>query len=230
VESDKRAMLKRELRRLWRSIYFVSRHASLDDQDNPESERFAELYQQLGVLWEFLGLQCRHWDGYHRNRSGKICCRICGKLKGAKEHWLLLPRIGNKGIGRRNVPTSKETFPNKRAAVVLTDAIRFHGVRLAVDVQNSYRSRLLHRRINIAPDRIVRFEEDGIECVSDTFDTETGRTVIIGRHSELLVLIPIEAEGATIIPVTVHATTRQQINFGCKPAGFEYESPTNDLF
>ena len=51
-------------------------------------------------------------------------------------------------------------------------------------------------------------------------DTETRRTVIIGRHDELLVLIPIEAEGTTIIPVTVHATTRQQINFRLQTGRF----------
>ena len=42
-------------------------------------------------------------------------------------------------------------------------------------------------------------------------DTESGRTVIVGRHDEVLVLIPIETDGSTIIPITVHATTRQQI-------------------
>jgi hypothetical protein len=35
-------------------------------------------------------------------------------------------------------------------------------------------------------------------------DTESGRTVVVGRHEELLVLIPIETEGSTIVPITVH--------------------------
>ena len=168
VEKDERVTLKQELRRLMRSMDFVSRHPSLNDKDNPECERFAELYQQLGMLWQFFGLQCRHWDGYRRNRSGTMVCRLCGIVKGAEEHWLLLPRKGDKSIGRKTVPTRKETFPHKRAAQVLTDSIRFHGVLLAVDVQNAYRSRLLNKNITIASDRIVRFEEGGIECVSDT--------------------------------------------------------------
>lgn len=130
--------------------------------------RFAELYQQLGMLWEFLGLQCRHWDGYRRNHSGTMLCRICGKLKGADEYWLLLPRKGNKSIGSKTIPTSDETFPHKRAAVMLSDSISFHGVQLSIDVQNAYRSRLLDRDITIASDRIVRFEEGGVECMSDT--------------------------------------------------------------
>jgi hypothetical protein len=55
------------------------------------------------------------------------------------------------------MPTSDETFPHKRAAVVLSDSIRFHGVQLAVHVQNAYRSKLFGRNITIASDRIVRF-------------------------------------------------------------------------
>lgn len=168
MKKDDRTALKRELRRLWRSMDLVSRHAALNDEDNPENQRFAELYQQLGMLWEFLGLQCRHWDGYRRNHSGTMLCRICGKLKGADEYWLLLPRKGNKSIGSKTMPTSDETFPHKRAAVVLSDSISFHGVQLTVDVQNAYRSRLLDQDITIASDRIVRFEEGGVECMSDT--------------------------------------------------------------
>lgn len=160
-------MLKQELRRLWRSMDFVSRHPSLKDEKNPESRRLAELYQQLGMLWEFLGLQCRHWHGYRKNRSGAMLCRICGKLKGADEHWLLLPRKGKKAIGRKTTPKSDKTFSYKRAAVVLGDSIRFHGVRLEVHVQNAYRSGLVGRDITIASDRVVQFEEDGIECTSD---------------------------------------------------------------
>ena len=35
--------------------------------------------------------------------------------------------------------------------------------------------------------------------------------LLFGRHHELLVLIPIETDGSTIVPISVHATTRQQI-------------------
>lgn len=168
MKKSDRPALKRELRRLWRSMDFVSRHPALNDEGNRDSQRFAELYQQLGMLWEFLGLHCRHWDGYRRNHSGTMLCRICGKVKGRDEHWVLLPRRGNKSIGSKTMPTSDETFPNKRAALALSDSISFHGVQLTVEVQNSYRSRLLDRDITIASDRIVRFEESGVECMSDT--------------------------------------------------------------
>jgi hypothetical protein len=52
-------------------------------------------------------------------------------------------------------------------------------------------------------------------------DTESGRTVIVGRHDELLVLIPIEMDGSTIIPITVHAITRQQIRFRLQTGRFQ---------
>ena len=51
-------------------------------------------------------------------------------------------------------------------------------------------------------------------------DTETGRTVIVGSYDALLVLIPIDIEGSTVTPVTVHATTRQQINFRLQSGRF----------
>ncbi len=48
------------------------------------------------------------------------------------------------------------------------------------------------------------------------YDTETGRAVVIGRHDKKLVVIPCEATDDVITPVTVHSTTRQQINFRLK--------------
>jgi len=55
------------------------------------------------------------------------------------------------------------------------------------------------------------------------FDTATGRNVVVGRHGQLLVLIPYEIIGDSITPVTIHATTRQQINFRLKNGRFIYE-------
>jgi len=45
------------------------------------------------------------------------------------------------------------------------------------------------------------------------FDTETGRHIVVGRHDQQLVIIPCEIREEAIIPVTVHAITRQQIRF-----------------
>jgi len=43
-------------------------------------------------------------------------------------------------------------------------------------------------------------------------DTVTGRVVATGRHEKLLVMVPYEQKGDTLTPVTIHATSRQQIN------------------
>jgi hypothetical protein len=55
------------------------------------------------------------------------------------------------------------------------------------------------------------------------FDTATGRNVVVGKHGLLLVLIPYERIGDSITPVTIHATTRQQINFRLKNGRFGHE-------
>jgi hypothetical protein len=54
-------------------------------------------------------------------------------------------------------------------------------------------------------------------------DTVTGRVVAVGRHKKLLVIIPYEQEGATLTPVTIHATSRQQINSRLKSGRLKNE-------
>lgn len=161
--------LRRELKRLFRNMSFVSRHPALSQQGQP-AERFAEIYQQLGMLWEFLALQCSHTEGWRKTREGMLVCRTCGTVRDVAEHWLLLPCRGRKIVGRKLLPNSSETFPNKKAASVVEDRLDFHGVKLAVSVHNAYRSRLIRRdkSVAIASDRIVRIHEDGIECWLDT--------------------------------------------------------------
>ena len=48
------------------------------------------------------------------------------------------------------------------------------------------------------------------------FDNVTQRRIVIGRHDRLLVMIPYEQSGKKINPLTIHATTRQQINLRLK--------------
>ena len=52
------------------------------------------------------------------------------------------------------------------------------------------------------------------------FDTVTGRLITIGRLDDILVMIPYETDQVSITPVTIHATTRQQINFRLKAGRF----------
>lgn len=162
--------LKSDLRQLRRSLDFVSRQPALQ-QDTREARRFAEIYQQLGLAWEFLALQCQHRGGWRKLRDGKSACKVCGQIRGMKEPWLLLPRDGKKTIGRRARPNSKRTFPNRQAGTVVNDTVEFHGAKLNVEVLNPHRSTsrwLRGRDWTIAADRLVRLEEDEIEVRFDS--------------------------------------------------------------
>ncbi|MFC1533094.1 hypothetical protein ACFL7M_07005 [Thermodesulfobacteriota bacterium] len=55
------------------------------------------------------------------------------------------------------------------------------------------------------------------------FDVATHRMIVINKHDDRLVMIPFEAKEDEIMPITVHATTRQQINFRLKTGRFRYE-------
>ena len=55
------------------------------------------------------------------------------------------------------------------------------------------------------------------------YDMATGRRVAIGQHNDRLVMIPYEAGEKSITPITIHATTRQQINFRIKTGRFTNE-------
>jgi len=51
-------------------------------------------------------------------------------------------------------------------------------------------------------------------------DTVTGRRIAVGRDKQRLVMIPYEQEGNILTPVTIHATTCQQINVRVKSGRF----------
>lgn len=51
-------------------------------------------------------------------------------------------------------------------------------------------------------------------------DTVTRRRVAVGRHGKRLVMVPYEQENDKVTPVTIHATTRQQINVRLKTGRF----------
>ncbi|MHB2147880.1 hypothetical protein ACX8XP_02360 [Calditrichota bacterium LG25] len=64
---------------------------------------------------------------------------------------------------------------------------------------------------------ILRYSEERY------FDTIARRLIVVGRHDERLVLIPYEKKKNEVIPITIHATTRQQIKFRLKTGRFVYE-------
>lgn len=166
----KKEELRKELNSLFKSMDFVS-NKFLNNKKigKKEFQIFFNIYQQLGLAWEFLGLQCRHWEGYKKTKEKKEACKICGKIKGIDDHYYLLPKDGPKKLGMKLGPNSKKIFKNKREAAIINDAIGFYGARVAIDVHNSYKSRLFGKypEINIAAERIVKLKESGIECHID---------------------------------------------------------------
>ncbi len=55
------------------------------------------------------------------------------------------------------------------------------------------------------------------------YDTATHRLVVVGRHDQALVLVPYDRHGEEVSPVTVHVTTRQQVNFRLRTGRFTNE-------
>lgn len=55
------------------------------------------------------------------------------------------------------------------------------------------------------------------------FDTATRRLIAVGKHDDILVMIPYEKQGNEITPVTIHASTRQQVKFRQKTGRFIHE-------
>ena len=43
-------------------------------------------------------------------------------------------------------------------------------------------------------------------------DAATRRRIAVGRHEDQIVMIPCDVAGNVVTPVTVHVTSRQQIN------------------
>lgn len=54
-------------------------------------------------------------------------------------------------------------------------------------------------------------------------DTETGSLIVIGRHKSQIVMIAYEPETDEITPITVHSTSRQQVQFRLRTGRFANE-------
>ncbi len=162
--------LKKQLSALFKSMDFVSNNFL--DNEKVDKKKFQisfNIYQQLGLAWEYLGLQCKHWDGYRKTRDKKETCKICGKVKGADDFDILLPQKGPKKIGVKLKPNSKKTFETKKDAEIVNDTINFYGALVNVDVHNSYKSSVFGKGINIAAERVVKVKEENVECSIDRY-------------------------------------------------------------
>ena len=160
--------LKKQLNALFKSMDFVSNNfLDSEKMSKREFQLFFHIYQQLGLAWEFLGLQCKHWEGYKKTKDKKETCKICGKVKGIDDFYILLSKKGQKKIGMKVKPNSKKTFETKKDAEIVNDSIDFYGALVNVDVHNSYKSSLFDKEINIAAERIVNVREEDVECHID---------------------------------------------------------------
>jgi hypothetical protein len=94
-------------------------------------------------------------------------------------------------------------MPESRLDIIWTDYLK-------------YRARL--RSFDLAEiEQVVKHSSERY------FDTETRRLVIVGRVGDGLAVIPCDTTQDTITPVTIHVTTRQQINFRLKTGRFVNE-------
>ena len=169
MHKNSRMSLKNQLRSILKSLNFVSNNFLKEQSGRNESNSriYFNIYQQLGLAWEYLGLQCRHEDGYRKIKDGKFACNICGKIKDTEDAYYFLFRRSRKIIGKKISPNSKKIFRNRKEALLLKDSIDFHGARVNVDVHNMYKSRLLDKEINIADERSVSLIERGVKCTVD---------------------------------------------------------------
>ena len=79
---DKKTKLKQDFKRLFRSMDFVADY--LRNSRGKKKRIFeihCDIYQQLGLAWEYWGNQCQHWEGYKKIKDGKLACRICGYIR-----------------------------------------------------------------------------------------------------------------------------------------------------
>lgn len=53
-------------------------------------------------------------------------------------------------------------------------------------------------------------------------DTATDRLVVIGRDEKTMIMIPYERDNSDVVtPITVHATSRQQVNYRVRSGRFQ---------
>jgi hypothetical protein len=55
------------------------------------------------------------------------------------------------------------------------------------------------------------------------YDTETRRSIVVGKHLDKLVVIPYEQSNSEITPITIHTTSRQQIKFRLQTGRITHE-------
>jgi hypothetical protein len=78
-------------------------------------------------------------------------------------------------------------------------------------------------RVSLRNFDFARIEDIVKHSAERYYDMTTQRLVVVGRHGLKLVVIPYEAHGDKVTPVTIHVTTRQQINFRLRTGRYRNE-------
>jgi len=86
---------------------------------------------------------------------------------------------------------------------VITDYLKFRAELRGFDLL------LIEQIIRYGPERY--------------YDVETRRVIAVGDHGNKLVMIPYDETEIELIPVTIHATSRQQIKFRLTTGRLIYE-------
>ncbi len=81
----------------------------------------------------------------------------------------------------------------------------------------------MHHRATVRGFDLARIEHLVRFAAERYFDMATGRSVVVGKHDNMLVVIPYDADEDTITPVTIHVTTRQQVAMRLKAGRFVNE-------
>lgn len=69
MKRDQKREIEKDLKSLFKSMNFVSRNFLSKNIGKKKLQMYFNIYQQLGLAWEFLGLQCEHGKLPKRNLS-----------------------------------------------------------------------------------------------------------------------------------------------------------------
>ena len=92
--------------------------------------------------------------------------------------------------------------PSEKFSIVWTDYIKY--------------------RVDLRGFELAKIEDILRHSGERYFDTVTRRLIAVGRHGDQLVIVPYEKKDNELTPITIHAMTRQQINFRLKTGRFVY--------
>ena len=162
-------LVRQNTQRVVRLMDYISKNHLTSKGKN--SAVFNDIYQMLGVAWNYYGLMCCHGKGHRLTKENREACRVCGKIKDTPEYEMLLPVRGPKSVGRYigSPKVASKSFDSRRKATLVEDSITFHGVKVKVHVHHSFPSDILGKNVSIAAGRELELNEKGIRVFADDY-------------------------------------------------------------